>query len=90
MFLDSRVGLLCDKFDKAVLDLSSCQSFKALEILEALADDLRVVIAKTEVECYDTLNEVDSLCYEAEMRNNMNYALEIQKIKGLYKEEAGL
>jgi hypothetical protein len=90
MFLDSRIALLCDKFDKVVEELSSCPSFKILEILESLAGDLRIVIAKTEVECYDTLNEVDSLCYEAEMRNNINYSVEIEKIKGLYREEAGL
>ena len=90
MVLDSRVGVVCDKFDKAVKDLSECQRFKVLEILESLADDLRGVIARTEVECYDTLNEIDSLCYEAEMRNNINYSVEVGKIKGLYKEEAGL
>ena len=90
MFLDRRVGELCDKFDKSVKLLLKSTVSETLEILESLSDDLRVVMSKTEVECYDTLHEVDSLCYEAGRRNNMNYSLELEKIKGLYKEETGL
>ena len=90
MFLDSRVVEVCDKFDTVVTQLLNCTISEAHEILEGLSDDLRCVIAKTETECYDTLHEVDSLCYEAEHRNDINYSLELSKIKGLYKEETGL
>ena len=90
MFLDSRVVEVCDKFDTVVAELLNCTISEAHDALESLSDDLRVIMSKTEVECYDTLHEVDSLCYEAEHRNNINYSLELSKIKGLYKEETGL
>ena len=90
MFLDSRVTLLCDKFDKAVEVLLKSSSTETLESLESLSEELRSIMAKTDVECYDTLHEIDSLCYEAERRNDINYSLEVSKIKGLYKEEVGL
>ena len=47
-------------------------------------------MSKSEVECYDTLHEIDNLCYEAELRNNIDYSHEVKKIRLLYEDEVGL
>ena len=57
------------------------------ETLEALSDDLRNAMATSSVECYDTLVELDNLCYEAEIRQKFNYSKEVKDLVLLYEQE---
>jgi len=82
--------LLSKKLDKAQNDLKSCSNGQILEILEDLSSEVRLIMSKQGVECYDTLHEIDDLCYDAEIRNNLNYAFEVKKIVDLYEDEVGL
>ena len=77
MSTNDRAILLRDKLNSACDKLSYCGSERTIEILEDLSDDVRLVMSKSEVECYDTLHEIDNLCYEAELRNALNYSHEV-------------
>lgn len=75
-----------------ILETSSSLKGISLErihsILESLSDDLRTAMATSSLECYDTLVELDNLCYEAEIRQTMNYVKEVKDLVLLYEQEA--
>ena len=88
---DSETTMRKELRDK-MLDASSTLQGMSLErihsALEALSDDLRNAMATSSLECYDTLVELDNLCYEAEVRQRMNYAKEVKDLILLYEQEA--
>jgi hypothetical protein len=90
MSTNNRAVLLRDKLNYAGDELSHCSTGKTLEILEDLSDNVRLIMSKSTVECYDTLHEIDNLCYEAELRNNIDYSHEVRKIISLYEAEVDL
>jgi|ETNmetMinimDraft_5_1059913.scaffolds.fasta_scaffold239071_1 hypothetical protein len=90
MSTQNRAISLRDKLNNAGDELSYCSTGKTIEILEDLSDNVRLIMSKSEVECYDTLHEIDNLCYEAELRNNIDYSHEVKKIAILYEDEVGL
>ena len=57
------------------------------EVLEELSDDLRTGISMLSIDCYDTLVEVDNLCFEAEVRSNCDYEKELKDLVKLYEQE---
>ncbi len=74
-----------------ILETSSKLNGMSLErihkTLESLSDDLRNAMATSSVECYDTLVELDNLCYEAEIRQKFDYAREVKSLVMLYEQE---
>tara|TARA_B100000700_G_scaffold331524_1_gene465168 strand:- start:9027 stop:9344 length:318 start_codon:yes stop_codon:yes gene_type:complete len=57
------------------------------EVLEDLSDEIRSAISMSSIDCYDTLVEIDSLCFEAEVRSNFNYEKELKDLAVFYEQE---
>ena len=57
------------------------------KVLEELSDEIRTAISISSIDCYDTLVEIDSLCFEAEVRSNFNYEKELKDLVLLYEQE---
>lgn len=78
---------LRDKILETSNNLTGMSLERIHETLEALSDDLRNAMATSSVECYDTLVELDNLCYEAEIRQKFNYSKEVKDLVLLYEQE---
>ena len=78
---------LKQKMESAASQITGVSVDKAHEILEELSDEMRRTIAVSEVECYDSLTELDFLCTEASLRVRLRYDQELKGLIALYESE---
>ena len=78
---------LRDKILETSSNLNGMSLERIHKTLESLSDDLRNAMATSSVECYDTLVELDNLCYEAEIRQKFDYVKEVKSLVMLYEQE---
>ncbi|MDB4337548.1 hypothetical protein OAA09_00860 [bacterium] len=87
MNLTESAQALKSKIEVAIEQIDNVSIEKTHMILEDLSDDMRTAMAQTEMECYDTLAELDFLCEEAEMRSRIKYSNELRSLIVSYEVE---
>jgi hypothetical protein len=87
MSSQSDVVTLKKKIEDASNEVKGTSKYGTSTILESLSDDIRRSIAKTSIECYDTLLELDYLCEEAELHIRLDYSSALKELATLYENE---
>ena len=78
------------KIQEASSEVRGISIERTREVLESLSDDMRSSIARMDIECYDTLLELDYLCDEADLRINLDYSSALRDLVSLYENETSL
>jgi ribosomal protein L22 len=87
MNAQSDVTTLKKKIQDASHEIRGSSIEKTRRVLEDLSDNMRSSMAKTEIECYDTLLELDYLCDEANLHINLDYSSALKELMHLYENE---